>query len=172
MSVRKTKRQRIFDAVAARLRTISVANGFQTDAGAQVDDWPVRYDEEDLAALPAKVALGVYDLPDEVSKESKHSKGSTHRLRVQVRVHKGAAVSAAELRAVVGDVVDALGRDVTQPALDPLLWPEAANGGKYLAMDTAPAQEGLIVPTEALEVSGAAVECVIEYATALFDPYQ
>lgn len=169
---RKTKRQRIIDAVIARLKTITVANGFQTDAGAQVDDWPVRFDEEELKALPALAALGVYDLPDEVSKASKHAKGSAHRLRVQVRVHQSAALSAAALRVIVGDVVDAVGRDVTQPTLDPLLWPEAANDGKYLAMDTAPEQEGLIFPEGALEVSGAAVEFTIEYATAVFDPYQ
>lgn len=172
MSARKTKRQRIFDAVVARMRTITVANGFQSDAGAQVDDWPLRYDEEELAALPAQAALGVYDLPDEVSKASRDAKGSKHSLRVQVRVHQAKALSAAELRVIIGDVVDAVGRDVTQPALDPLLWPEARNGGKYLAMDTQPSQEGLIFPDDALEVSGAAVAFVVEYSTAVFDPYQ
>lgn len=172
MSVRKTKRQRIIDAVIARLRTITVANDFQSDAGVQVDDWSTRYDEEELAALAAKAALSVYDLPDEVSKESRHSKGSTHSLRVQVRVHQSKQLSAAALRVILGDVVDAIGRDVTQPSLDPLLWPEVGNDGKYLAMDTAPAQEGLIFPEGALEVAGAAVEFTIEYATAVFDPYQ
>lgn len=164
MSAQKTKRQRIIEAVVARMQTISIENGYQTDAGALVADHPVRFDDSELEAVAAQVALGVFDLPDEVSKESKHSKGATHRLRIQVRVHKTkGSTKAAELRAIIGDIVDAVGRDI--------LWTDEATG-KYLALDTEPAQEGFIVPTEAMEISGGAVEFVVVYATALFDPYQ
>jgi hypothetical protein len=172
MSVKKTKRQRIIDAVVARMRTISVANGFQTDAGAKVFEWAARMDEGEIDALPSKVALSVCDLPAEGSKESKQSKGSTYRMRIQVRILKGRGTDPAALRAVLGDVVDAVGRDVTQADLDPLLWPEAANGGKYLAMDTEPGDEGFVLPTEAMEIKGGAVEFTIVFATAVFDPYQ
>lgn len=166
----KTKRQRIVDAVVARMQSIRVANGYQSDAGALVEDSPQRFDESDLVEQPSRCALGVYDLPDEVSKESKHSKGATHRMRVQVRVFKSLSVTPAEMRVILGDVVAAVGTDVTRPELYGLLWPDET--GKYLAIDTEPAQEGLLMPEQALETFAAAVEVTIVYATALFDPYQ
>lgn len=159
----KTKRQRIVDAVVARMQSIRVANGYQSDAGALVADFPVRYDESELSAAAGRCALGVYDLTDEVSKPSTDSKGAKHRLPVQIRVFKSASMTVEQLRAVVGDVIDAIGRDIQ--------WTETATG-KWLATDTEPSQEGLIVPTEALETAGAAVAITIVYATALFDPYQ
>lgn len=160
----KTKRQRLFDLVVARMQAIRTANGFQTDAGALVEKWAPRLDDAELAPLPSKCALGVYDLPDEVSKESMDSKGSTHRLRFQVRVFitKGVVKDDA-LRAVIGDVVDAVGRDI--------LWTDPETE-RPLAMDTEPGSEGFVVPTEAMEVAGGAVEFTVVYATALFDPYQ
>jgi hypothetical protein len=163
MSVQKTKRQRIVDAVVARMKTILVANSYQTDAGQLVVPYAVRFDESELAAASAKCALGVFDLIDEVSKASMDSKGATHRMRVQVRVFKSGAMTLEGLRTVIGDVVDAVGKDI--------LWTEQATG-KTLAMDTEPAQEGFIVPTEAMEVAAAAVEFIIVFATAVFDPYQ
>ncbi len=163
MSGVKTKRQRIVETVVARMQTITVAHGYQTDAGQLVAEWPARYDEAELEAQAAKCALGVCDLPDEVSKESKHSRGATHRLRMQVRIFKRQTTTPAELRAVIGDVVAAVGSD--------MLWTEELTG-IHLAQDTEPAQEGFIVPAEAMEVYAGAVEFVVVYATALFDPYQ
>jgi hypothetical protein len=158
----KTKRQRIVDAVVARMQAIRTANGFETDAGALVAPWAVRFDEEELSSRPSKCALAVYDLPDEVSKESKSSKGSTHRLRFQVRVFVTKGDRAEQLRAIIGDIVSAVGSDT--------LWTEEATG-KYLAMDTEPGEEGFVVPQEAMEIAGGAVEFTVVYATALFDPY-
>ena len=168
----KTKRQRIVDAVVARMKTIRTANGFETDAGRRVEVWQPRFDERELASEPSKVILVVCDLAAPVSKESKHSKGSTCRLPFQVRILRSKGVRDEALRAVIGDVVSALGRDVTQPTLDPILWPEAANVGKYLAVDTEPAEEGFVIPEEAMEIAAGAVAFTVVYATALFDPYQ
>jgi hypothetical protein len=158
----KTKRQRIVDAVVARMQTIRQANGFETDAGALVEPWAVRFDEEELAAQPSKCALAVYDLPDDVSKESKHSKGSTHRLRFQVRAFVTKGDRAEQLRAIIGDIVSAVGSDTH--------WTEGATG-KFLAIDTEPGEEGFVVPQDAMEIAGGAVEFTVVYATALFDPY-
>lgn len=158
----KTKRQRIVDAVVARMRAISVENGFETDAGLLVEPWAVRFDDKELAAVASKCALAVYDLPDSVSKESKSSKGSTHRLRFQVRAFTTKDGRAEELRKIIGDIVTAVGSDIH--------WTEAATGA-LLAMDTEPVEEGFVVPQEAMEVAGGAVEFVVVYATALFDPY-
>lgn len=146
-----TKRQKIVDAVIARMQLIRTANDYQTDVGARVDDWPVRYD---AAELPA---LGVLDLPDTVGKESIESKGAKHRMRMQVRIFSSSATQSSVLRQMIGDVVAAIGVDLT--------W-----GG--LAMDTEPASEGFIIPNEAMEVAGAAIEFVVVFNTATFDPYQ
>lgn len=159
----KTKRQRIVDAVAARMRGISVANGYETDAGHRVEVWSPRLDEDELKAEPSGCILVVCDLIDSVSKESKHSKGSTHRLSAQVRIFRSKGVKDEALRAVIGDVVAAVGVDI--------LWTEEATGNT-LATDTEPAEEGFVIPAEAMEIAAGAVGFTVVYATALFDPYQ
>lgn len=162
MSAQKTKRQRIVDAVVARMQSIRVANGYQTDAGALVSDFPARLEESELSAAAGRCALGVYDLVDPVSQPDVDSKGHTHRLPVQVRVFKSRQMTVGQLRAVIGDIVDAVGRDV--------MWTEAATD-QTLAMYTEPSQEGFVVPAEAMEVAAAAVAFTVVYATAAFDPY-
>jgi hypothetical protein len=152
-----TKRQKIVAAVIARMQTIRMVNGYQTEIGARVEDWARRFDEEELKAQPSKAILGVYDLPDEVGKDGKHAIGETHRLRMQVRIFITGSTLATELRKMIGDVVAAIGKDI--------LW-------GYLAMDTEPSTEGFVVPNAAMEVAGAAVEFIVVYATATFDPYQ
>lgn len=151
-----TKRQKIVSAVIARMQAIRTENDYQTDIGARVEDWARRFDEEELAAQPSQAILGVYDLPAEVDKESLHSVGTTHRLRMQVRIFIASDTPATELRKMIGDVVKAIGVDI--------LW-------NYLAMDTQPASEGFIVPNDAMEVAGAAVEFIVVYTTATFDPF-
>lgn len=151
-----TKRQKIVAAVIARMQTIRTANGYQTEIGARVEEWAQRFDEAELEEQPSKAILGVYDLPDQVSKESLHSKGATHQLRVQVRIFITGATPARELRKMIGDVVAAIGADLT--------W-------GYLARDTEPGSEGFIVPEESMQVAGAAVEFTVVFNTATFDPY-
>jgi hypothetical protein len=159
----KTKRQRIVELVVARMQTIRTANHFETDAGELVQQWMTRPDESELAATASKCALGVFDLPDEVSKESMHSKGATHRLRVQIRIFVTGSDKHTRLRTIIGDVVAAVGSD--------LLWTDP-DTGKSTSRDTEPEQEGLILPEQAMEVAGGAVEFTIVFATAVFDPYQ
>jgi hypothetical protein len=151
-----TKRQKIVDAVIARMQTIRTANEYETDIGARVEDWARRFDEAELKEQPSKAILGVYDLPDQVDKEGKNSVGVTRRLRMQVRIFISSATPARELRKMIGDVVEAVGTDIT--------W-------GYLAMDTEPESEGFIVPNDSMEVAGAAVEFTVVYTTATFDPY-
>ncbi|MCA1567241.1 MAG: hypothetical protein LC803_16635 [Acidobacteria bacterium] len=146
-----TKRQKIVDAVIVRMQTIRIENGYQTDVGVLVEDWPERFDDDQLPAL------GVCDLPDDITKENKSSLRVTHKLRVQVRFFVRGGTRPRELRKMMGDVVKAVGVDMT--------WGD-------LATDTEPASEGFIIPTEAMIVAGGAVEFIIEYLTDTFDPYQ
>jgi hypothetical protein len=145
-----TKRQKIFDAVVTRMKTIRTANGYQTEVGTTVAEWESRFDEGELPAL------SVCDLPDEVSKESKSSVGVTHRLRMQVRIFTSKGTKAKDLRKMIGDVVRAVGQDPS--------W-------GYLAMDTEPGSEGFVVPAEAMEIAGGAVEFTVVFTTATFDPF-
>jgi hypothetical protein len=159
----KTKRQKLIELIVARMQSIRVENHYQTDAGALVEKWAARFDEAELTAQPSKCALSVYDMPDEVSKESKHSTGVTHRMRVQVRAFITGGVKDDALRAIIGDIVDAVGKDI--------MWTDPVTG-KYTAMDTEPGSEGFVVMTDAMEIAGGAVEFTVVFATALFDPYQ
>ncbi|HEY0101368.1 MAG TPA: hypothetical protein VGB76_20760 [Pyrinomonadaceae bacterium] len=151
-----TKRQKIVSAFIARMQSILTENDYQTDIGARVEDWPRRFAEADLAEQPSKAVIGIYDLPDDITKENKSSIRVTHRLRMQARIFITSATAPEDLRKMIGDVVKAIGVDVT--------WGD-------LATDTEPASEGFIVPQDSMEVAGAAVECVIEYLTDTFDPY-
>ncbi|HWQ36955.1 MAG TPA: hypothetical protein VNQ79_29255 [Blastocatellia bacterium] len=146
-----TIRQQLVDAVVARMQTISVAGGYETDLGARVADWPRRFHEDELPAL------GVYDLQQQDEKENIGSRRTVHRLPVQIRIFISSDTPARELRRMIGDVERAIGADQR--------W-----GG--LAVSTWPRQSGYVIPREAFEIAAAAVEVEIEYLTETFNPFQ
>jgi hypothetical protein len=146
-----TKRQRIVDKVVERMREIRVANGYQTDVGERVEDWQTQWNEDELDAL------SVCDLPEESTKGNKDAKRTTHRLPVHVRIFISKHTRPAELRKMIGDVVQAVKKD--------LRW-------DGLALDTEPKQDGFVIPDDAFVVAGGAVEFVIEYMTDTFDPFK
>lgn len=150
----KTLRQELVERVVARMQSIRTANGYQTDAGAHVEQWPAGYGEEELRAAPR---LGVCDLPNDATKESMHAESQENRLRVQVRIFTSGAARLDYVRRMIGDVLSAVGADQR--------W------GK-LALHTEPGSDGFVVPQESMSVAGAAVEFVIVYRSKLFNPFE
>ena len=152
-----TLRQRIVDAVIARLEGISTDDDYETDAGERVEDWPRRFDETELAETASGVILGVCDLTEETDRDDPEAQQTIQHLPLQVRIFASSETPARTLRKVIGDVITAIRSDLT--------W-----GG--LAMDTKPVRNGFIIPGEGLEIAGACVEVEITYITETFNPYQ
>ena len=46
-----SKRQKIVDAIVARMQTILVTNGFATDIGTRVEDSQTNWDQDQLPAI-------------------------------------------------------------------------------------------------------------------------
>lgn len=143
-----TVRQLVVDAVVARMQNILVANGYETDCGALVEDWPRRFDASELPAL------AVCDLSDESEIDHREAGQETHTLTIQVRVMVAEATPAEFLRKAIGDVQKAIKTD--------LFWGELSTG-------TYPKRTGMIVPSEAMELAGAAIEFDVAYVTEPFN---
>ena len=151
----ETRRQQLVDAIITRLEDISVANGYETNAGARVEDWPRRFDDAECPAL------GVYDLSEASDKSDRESGFQERTLTIQVRIFVASNTPASDLRAIIGDVERAVGVDQ--------YWPDVS--GEPLAMGTWPRRAGMVVPNEAMELAGAAVEFDVQYSTATFNPF-
>lgn len=104
-------RQQIVDAIEARLRTITVANGYNTNAGQHVYVWRTVSLED--AELPA---LCVYDT-DCAMAESGSIGYMTHELQVVIDAIVSGSASRTEVRKLMEDVFRAIGVDRTWGAL-------------------------------------------------------
>lgn len=149
-----TIRQQIVSAVIAALEQITTANGYETNIGTTVEDWPTQLqgtDNED--ELPV---IGVFDVDETSSTPNLNSKLENHELTIQARCYLRHNTPAAQCRKVMGDIKKALGVDKT--------W-----GG--LATGTRPSRQGPDIKPEGFEISAAVVEITIHYTTCAFDPY-
>lgn len=144
------KRQQIITKIVERMQTITVANGYETGAGANVGDWETNWDDEQLPAI------SVCDLIEEIELVGNQptAERQTNRLPVQLRLF---AKSAAELRKGIADVFKAIKTDTR--------W-------SGLAMQTMPKRAGMVLAEDSFELGGAAVEIEIGYMTDAFDSYQ
>ena len=146
-----TRRQEIIDAIILRMQEIKLVNGFQTDLGQRVEDWPRRFDDDELPAL------AVCDLTEESERSDAETDIAAHRLPVQVRIFLRGENPARAFRQAIGDVQQAIKRDLT--------WHE-------LATATYPRRSGFIITSEAMEIAGAVVEFDVEYVTSTFNPFK
>jgi len=102
------KRESIVAALAARLAGITVANGYNTNAGANVTIW--RVTSFDVNELPA---INIADIRDEVIGEQIPL---VQDWRLSVRIHAiadPAQLADGTLRMIVADVYKAIGVDHT-----------------------------------------------------------
>lgn len=98
-------RQQIITALDTRLKTITKAKGYGTDAGKNVFDWLDR----DLADSELD-AIVYRDPSNEIADETFNQ--TTNRLRLEIEARtKAAATTAAQIRKIVQDIYAALGTD-------------------------------------------------------------
>lgn len=100
-------RQQIVDAVDARLKTIKIQNGYDSDLGNSVFRWPTNFIAHDKTT-----ALIYRDLDAEVF-DAAHNK-SDHRLNfvAEIMARLG-TITDSEIRKMLNDVSRALGVDHT-----------------------------------------------------------
>ncbi len=144
-----SKRQKIVDAVVARMQTILVTNGYQTNIGANVEDSRQNWQEEELPAT------SVFDLEATAEALPQNATRSiwTQPIGIRVALKKGSDVKAG--RKVIADIYRAIGTDET--------W---IVSGTSLAMFTNPATEGFQQPPDSFEVQAVEVLINVIYKTA------
>lgn len=156
-----SKRQKIVDAIIARMETILTANGYDTDLGTQVADWRLNWQDDDLGETGA---ISVCDLPAEaVQAPGRANPGETIWLMpVQIRFQFRRADTIAELvRKGIRDINAAIRTDDR--------W-KVNNIG--LAMITRPSKEGPMIPEDSFEIVGGVVEFEVQYITQKFNAEQ
>lgn len=141
-----SKRQLIFDAVKTRFAGILIANGYQTNVGANLTEWHLTPKEP--ADLPG------LDLRDEVEKtiipEQKNAGVYERRLKITaIGELLEAADTAAGARLVLADMIKAVGVDPT--------W-----GG--LARRTLPDTDDVTVDEEGARTGAARLTFHVEYS--------
>lgn len=100
-------RQSIITALDTRLRTITIANGYQTNAGQRVFDWLDR----DLADTELD-AIVYRDPANEISQETFSQVDNRVRVEIEVKT-KSASTTGAQVRKLIEDVYKAIGTDET-----------------------------------------------------------
>jgi hypothetical protein len=149
-----TIRQRLVAAVKVRLQGIRTANGFQTEAGANVFVWRVLPLE--TAELPALIVRDREQRTEQAGRVA-----HDHSLTVEIEGHISAlAPSAEDARALLGDLLVAIGSDPT--------WHE---GGVRLALDTEPLTDELTASHEDRALAGVKLRVTIRYRTPPWNPY-
>src|SRR4051812_1029629 len=99
-----SKRQRIIDAIIARMQGISIGTGYKTDLGAHVEDWQTNWSEDDLPGL------SVCDLINGPTQANNQlDAGAEYNiLPVQLRIFCKFDRPAAELRRMQADIWTAI----------------------------------------------------------------
>lgn len=151
------KRQKLVDAIIARMQTISTASpnpeGYQTNIGSNVHDWRVNFQDDELPAV------SVCDMTAEAqSSDSPNPLRTIYLMPVQVRIYAKKGEDPANIRLMISDVMRAIRQDDR--------WMVADVG---LAMITRPLRDGFIIPEESFEVIGAVVEFEIQFITGKFN---
>lgn len=100
-------RQQIITALDTRLRTITIANGYHTNAGQRVFDWLDR----DLADTELD-AIVYRDPANEILQETFNQINNRVRVEIEVKT-KSASTTGAQVRKLIEDVYKAIGTDET-----------------------------------------------------------
>lgn len=144
------KRQTIIDAVKTRLALITVAHGYDTNLGANVNEWrSAQYDPSELPAIEVR------DTVDEPAGQALSGPGNIewHSLLVEIEFAIVIGGGATEARKGLYDIYTAIGVDQT--------W-----GG--LALRTLWMGDELTVKAEDRQVAGAVARIKIEFTTNRF----
>ncbi len=164
METRKTIRQRIVEAVLARFRTITPANGYNFDFSQKVFEW--KDGEYTYEELPAANVMDVKDTTEEGA--SMPTRQHTHKLdfeTVLTTARKNevstAPVTSADVRKMIADFTASIGEDRR--------WTVA---GVDLAFQTSPVSDEMDVVKGEKYLGQVRMKFTISFRTLAFDPYE
>jgi hypothetical protein len=152
-----SKRQKIVDAIVARMETILVTNGYETDIGQTVEDWNINWQQEELPAV------SVCDLPAQAADDSQNGKldRTIWLMPVQVRIYADKDETPANVRKMVQDAQAAIRVD-----------PQFKVANVPLVMESWPDTEGFMIPDDSFEIIGGTLQFTVMFITRRFDPEQ
>lgn len=107
--IQPTQRQRLLDAIKARLGGVTVLGGYQTNAGFKVHEWR---DPQTQAFTKAELpAIWIRDPSDEIN----HLDSATHEhtLTVEIGAVCSGDATESQARSMEADIMAAIGEDPT-----------------------------------------------------------
>ena len=152
----ETKRQRIVTKILEAVQGISTASGYETDIGANCDDWRTNWQEDELPGT------SVCDQTAEYIENLSEDHIDYFRLPVQIRTSISSGTRAAEARKIEADILK---------ALRPLAGGIADADGK-IASDIQVRRSGFVLAEDAFTVVAVAVEVEVTFYTERFNAYQ
>lgn len=136
-------RQQIMDKIESRLGTILVSNGYQTDIGNNVFPW--------LLTTPAILPAVVFR--DPTRNVSAHMEAHLSTVSVDVEVFGAAGFTDDDIRAMIQDVIKAVGTDTTWDGL---------------ALDTELVSDSVVIDTQANAVKNGLITFKVAYRGGRF----
>lgn len=159
--------QNIITAIVARMQTILVSNGFQTNLGLKVADSRPNWDEDELTVGAISVFQGrtaSAEWPDARRK-------TMHSMPVLIKVFLKRGTDASNARIAIADVKKAIrgtGGDHSNMYL-PERWPSVASPTVGQAMLTRETGDAIEVADGTYEITGAQVEIEVQFLTGKFE---
>lgn len=159
-----SKRQKIVDAIVARMETILTSNGYSTNIGQNVHEWETNFQQEDLAT---NGATSVCDLPATAADTSQDGKldRTIWLMPVQIRHYAEKEATPANTRTRIKDIQAAI-------RTDPQFKITVGLSQVPLAMQSWPETEGPMIPEQSFEVIGGVFQFTVQFITRKFDAEQ
>jgi len=151
MSEPAIKRQAIVDELVTLCGLITTANGYRSNAGLSVGDWQLHWHEDELPAV------SVCDVEEDVQTDVVDEFIDIYRLAVTIRVQFAADTRPSEARAVIADVLNAVGTN-----------PRLTVDGLPLAHKLDVRRTRLIQSEDSHQIGAGAVELDVYYSSERF----
>lgn len=151
-----SKRQKIVDAVIARMKLINGAGSYSTNVGSRVEDSRMDWAEAEMPAI------SVFD-GDAMAHPTSEAKAfsTIHSMSVMIKGFTVKGTTAAACRTLMKDILTAIRQDDK--------WTVS---GTPLVMQTRPGRESIARIPESFEIDGCEVEIEVQYQTQKFNGEQ
>ncbi len=148
-----SKRQKIVDAVIARMKLINGAGSYSTNVGSRVEDSRTNWQQSEMPAI------SVFDGDAIAHPTSEANALSTiHEMSVLIKGFTEQGTTAANCRTLMKDILTAIRQDDRWTV-----------GGVKLVMQTRAGRESITRNPDSFEVEGCEVEIMIQFITQKFN---
>lgn len=150
-----SKRQRIVDAIVARMKLINGVGDYTTDLAERVNDWQTNW-AQDQGQLPAVTIFDGDAVANLTSPAA--ARGTVNAMSVLIRGFTEQAASPTAARTLIKDIMTAIRQDDKWHV-----------GGVPLAMQSRPVRDGIVRGQDTFEVEGCEIEIEVHYLTQKFN---